>query len=163
MQPSLFLVLLAAALALLHPLHAFAPGHRALAMPRSALALFVAAKPSAGTGRALDMEPLELCQENAELVIEEVRRELGTIFGYDPASQAVGITGAIELVEVDGPTISVSLSGRFWHATDTVMLRVGSFVRNRIPEVIDVVLDMERSDIKDDNRLNTEPGGKKLY
>ena len=112
---------------------------------------------------ALDSEPLELCQENAELVIEEVRRELGTIFGYDPASRAVGISGQIELVEVDGPTISVSLSGRFWHATDTVMLRVSSFVRTRIPEVFDVVLDMQKSDIKDDNRLNTEQGGKKLY
>jgi len=104
---------------------------------------------------ALEGSPMELCEENAELVIEEVRRELGTIFGYDPASQAVGITGKIELVEVDGPTIVVSLNGRFWHATDTVMMRVESFVKQRIPEVIDVVLSMEKSDIQDDNRLNT--------
>ena len=112
--------------------------------------------------RPLDDSPLELCDENALIVIDEVRKELGTIFGYDKASQAVGITGKIELVEIDGPTIYVSLSGRFWHATDTVMLRVSSFIKNRIPEVIDVVLDTKSSSIVDDNRLNTD-GGKKLF
>ena len=112
---------------------------------------------------ALNESPMELCEENAVLVIEEVKAELGTIFGYDQGSKNVGITGAIELVEVDGPTIIVSLSGRFWHATDTVMLRVESFVKQRIPEVISVILDESKSDIKDDNRLNTEPGGRKLY
>ena len=112
---------------------------------------------------ALNESPMELCEENAALVIEEVKAELGTIFGYDQGSKNVGITGAIELVEVDGPTIIVSLSGRFWHATDTVMLRVESFVKQRIPEVISVILDESKSDIKDDNRLNTEPGGRKLY
>jgi len=100
-------------------------------------------------------DPLELCEENAKLVIDEVRHELGTIFGYNSGSQEVGITGTIELVEVDGPTIRVALGGRFWHATDTVMMRVSSYVMNRIPEVIDVTLDMDQSDIQDDNRLNT--------
>jgi len=112
--------------------------------------------------RPLDDTPLELCDENALIVIDEVRKELGTIFGYDKASQNVGITGKIELVEIDGPTIYVALSGRFWHATDTVMLRVSSFIKNRIPEVIDVVLDTKSSSIIDDNRLNTD-GGKKLF
>ena len=112
---------------------------------------------------ALNESPMELCEENAILVIEEVKAELGTIFGYDQGSRNVGITGAIELVEVDGPSIVVSLSGRFWHATDTVMLRVESFIKQRIPEVISVTLDEAASDIKDDNRLNTEPGGRKLY
>lgn len=82
---------------------------------------------------------LELCDENADLVIEEIKNELGTIFGYDMGSRNVGITGQfynfnhlfillrflyiimyigeIELVEVDGPTIVIALKGRFWHAT----------------------------------------------
>ena len=42
------------------------------------------------------------------------------------------------------------------------MMRVESFVRNRIPEVIEVKLDIMKSNIVDDNRLNTD-GGKKLY
>ena len=48
--------------------------------------------------------------------------------------------------------------GRFWHATDTVMLRVSSYIKNIIPEVIDVDLDMSQSNIQDDNRLNTVEG-----
>lgn len=114
-------------------------------------------------GSGLDSgEPLELCEENAILVVDEMRRELGTIFGYDPKSREVGITGEIEFVECDGPGFSVSLSGRFWHATDTVMMRVESYVKNRIPEVMEVTLDMSKSTIQDDNRLNTD-GGKRLF
>ena len=66
-------------------------------------------------------------------------------------------------MEVDGPTLKVALKGRFWHATDTIMLRVESFIKQRLPEVIEVILDTEKSQIIDDNRLNTEKGGKKLY
>jgi hypothetical protein len=36
-----------------------------------------------------------------------------------------------------------------------VMMRVESFVKQRIPEVISVTLDLEKSSIQDDNRLNT--------
>lgn len=112
---------------------------------------------------ALNREPLELCEENVEIVIEEVRQELGTIFGYDPKSREANITGEIEFVEIDGPSISIALKGRFWHATDTVMLRVESFMKQRIPEVISVTLDMSKSAIIDDNRLNTDGGAKRLY
>ena len=38
--------------------------------------------------------PIELCDENAALVIEEIKTELCTIFGYDPKSREVGITGS---------------------------------------------------------------------
>jgi len=114
-------------------------------------------------GLGLNKPPLELCDENANLVIEEIRAELGTIFGYTADSRAVGITGSIELVEVDGPTIRVALAGRFWHATDTVMLRVESYIRTRLPEVIEVELDMEKSKIQDDNRLNTSGGKGRLF
>lgn len=104
---------------------------------------------------SLNKSPLELCEENVSIVMGEIRDELGTIFGYDAKSREVGITGQIELVEIDGPTIVVALSGRFWHATDTVMTRVESFVRQRIPEVTEVVLSQQKSSIVDDNRLNT--------
>ncbi len=60
---------------------------------------------------ALNNVPLELSDESANQVIEEIKSELGTLFGYDDGSKAVGITGEIELIEVDGPTIVVSLKG----------------------------------------------------
>lgn len=110
---------------------------------------------------ALESSPMELCEENAAIVIEEIRTELGTIFGYDAGSRSAGITGEIDLVEVDGPNIVIKLKGRFWHATDTVMMRVESFVKNRIPEVISVTLDTKLSNIIDDNNLNTDGGVKK--
>lgn len=42
------------------------------------------------------------------------------------------------------------------HATDTVMTRVENFFRQRIPEVIEVRLDVTKSTIVDDNRLNSD-------
>ena len=71
--------------------------------------------------------------------------------------------GEIELIDIEGPTITVALKGRFWHATDTVMMRVESFIRNRMPEVVEVVLDTSKSKIIDDNRLNTDNKSKKLF
>ena len=99
--------------------------------------------------------PLELSEANAGLLVEEVQKELGTVFGYDQGSREAGITGEISLVEVDGPVLRVALHGRFWHATDTVMMRVASYCKQRCPELVDVELDLEASDIVDDNRLNT--------
>ena len=55
-------------------------------------------------------------------------------------------------------------SGRFWHATDTIMMRVESFIKRRIPEVTEVILDRKASEIIDDNRLNSEGSKtKKLF
>lgn len=105
--------------------------------------------------KSLNDSPLELCDESVDIVLAELRRELGTIFGYDAKSREVGITGEIDLVEIDGPTLVVKLKGRFWHATDTVMMRVNSYIKQRIPEIIDVTLSMPDSNIVDDNRLNT--------
>lgn len=45
---------------------------------------------------ALTKPPLELCDENMSIVMEEVKEELGTIFGYDRGSRDVGITGRVE-------------------------------------------------------------------
>jgi hypothetical protein len=118
---------------------------------------------ASGEGLGLNKPPMELCDESATQVMDEIRNELGTIFGYTADSRAVGITGEIDLIEVDGPTMVVALRGRFWHATDTVMMRVESYIKNRIPEVIDVILDTKNSQIQDDNRLNTDGGKKRLF
>jgi hypothetical protein len=35
------------------------------------------------------------------------------------------------------------LKGRFWHERKTVLARVGSYLKGRIPEIVDVVIEDE--------------------
>ena len=44
-------------------------------------------------------------------------------------------------MELDGPSIIVRLTGRFWHKRTDVIERVESFVLERIPECISVEID----------------------
>ena len=39
------------------------------------------------------------------------RAELGTLFGYTGENRAVGITGGVDYVEMDGPTVVLRLKG----------------------------------------------------
>lgn len=60
----------------------------------------------------------------------QAKRELGTLFGNNAENTAVGITGDCEFVCLDGPSVVVRLTGRFWHEKTTVRegkgARVGS-------------------------------------
>lgn len=42
-------------------------------------------------------------------------------------------SGVVELAELDGPFVKISLKGRFWHKRSTVVARVGNYLKNRIP------------------------------
>ena len=44
-------------------------------------------------------------------------------------------------MELDGPSVIVRLTGRFWHKRTDVIERVESFVLERIPECISVEID----------------------
>ena len=44
-------------------------------------------------------------------------------------------------MELDGPSVIVRLTGRFWHKRSTVVERVESYVLERIPECISVEID----------------------
>lgn len=53
-----------------------------------------------------------LTEPNVELALESARTELSALFGYTPENRAVGITGQVDLVEINGPTVILRLSGR---------------------------------------------------
>ncbi|KAL3791984.1 hypothetical protein HJC23_011113 [Cyclotella cryptica] len=83
---------------------------------------------------------LELSEETVEGVLAACREEIGTMFGYQAENRGVGITGGVDFVELDGPTVVLHLKGRFWHQRPTVLARVGAYLKGRIPEIVDVVV-----------------------
>mmetsp|Transcript_34212 Transcript_34212/g.41919 ORF Transcript_34212/g.41919 Transcript_34212/m.41919 type:complete len:212 (+) Transcript_34212:178-813(+) len=85
-------------------------------------------------------ETLPLSEENVEGVLAACREEIGTLFGYTAENRGVGITGAVDFVEMDGPIVILTLKGRYWHQRTTVLERVKSYILERIPEVIDVAV-----------------------
>lgn len=50
----------------------------------------------------------------------QAKNELGTLFGNNAENTSVGITGDCEFVCLDGPSVVVRLTGRFWHEKSTV-------------------------------------------
>jgi hypothetical protein len=83
---------------------------------------------------------LALDEETVLGVLSACREEIGTMFGYSAENRGVGITGGVDFVEMDGPVVVLSLKGRFWHQRYTVLDRVASYLQQRIPEIIDVVI-----------------------
>jgi hypothetical protein len=81
---------------------------------------------------------LELDEATVLGVLAACRAELGTLFGYTAENRGVGITGGVDYVDMDGPTVIVKLKGRFWHQRTTVLDRVANYLQQRIPEIIDV-------------------------
>ena len=84
---------------------------------------------------------LYLSAENVERVLAEAKAELGTLFGTSSENRAVGITGDVSLAELEGATVVLRFEGRFWHARPTVLARLANFLQNRIPEIVDVVVE----------------------
>jgi hypothetical protein len=56
---------------------------------------------------------LPLSDENVEGVLQACREEIGTMFGYSAENRGVGITGAVDFVELDGPAVVLKLSGKY--------------------------------------------------
>lgn len=53
----------------------------------------------------------------------------------------IGITGEISLVEIDGPEVILTLSGKFWHTRSYVLGRAAMYLNARIPEITRVSVD----------------------
>ncbi|KAK9742605.1 hypothetical protein RND81_03G185200 [Saponaria officinalis] len=91
------------------------------------------------------MQPLDLTEENVETVLKDARAELAQLF-----DGSVGITGQAELAEVDGPFVKIRLKGKFWHKRSTVLARLENYLKQRIPEILEV-------DIEDEKQLDDSP------
>lgn len=53
---------------------------------------------------------------------------------------SVGITGAISLVDLQGPAVILSLQGQFWHRRETVLGRAAVWLHARMPEISTVAV-----------------------
>ena len=70
---------------------------------------------------------LECTEANVEAVLERFSQAAVSMFGCHEEASAIGITGEIHLVSIDGPFISVALNGRFWHRRETVLRNAATF------------------------------------
>ena len=84
---------------------------------------------------------LELSEDTVLGVLAACRNELGTLFGYSAENRGVGITGGVDYVDLDGPSVIVRLKGRFWHTRQSVLDRVANYLQQRIPEIVDVQIE----------------------
>lgn len=91
------------------------------------------------------LSQLDLTEDNIKQVLVDARTELAQLF-----DTSVNITGKAELAELDGPYVKISLSGRFWHKRSTVLARLGNYLKQRIPEILEV-------DIEDEKQLDDSP------
>ncbi|GMH72129.1 hypothetical protein TrRE_jg2782 [Triparma retinervis] len=79
-------------------------------------------------------------EESIQGILSACRIDIPTLFGYTDDNLAVGITGSVDLVELDGPVVVLTLGGRFWHQRPTVLMRVKAYLQERCPEIVDVVV-----------------------
>lgn len=84
------------------------------------------------------------------------------MFGCHDRASDIGISGELEFVEISGPEVILSLSGRFWHRRETVLGRAAMWLHACIPEITDVnVQDME--ELKDFEDVKDEVSGETIY
>ena len=98
----------------------------------------------AANGRERGIVPNVSARGSVSLVSHcslDARARRQQLFGYKAENQQVGITGEVDFVALDGPTVVLRLSGRFWHEKSTVLARVGNFLTNEIPEICDVQIE----------------------
>jgi hypothetical protein len=92
------------------------------------------------------VDTMFLDEENVEMCLDEfIDSDFGQqMFGCHERPASIGITGAIEFVDLCGPEVTLSLDGKFWHRRETVLGRAAMWLNARMPEITDVmVADLE--------------------
>lgn len=110
------------------------------------------------------VDTMHLDEENVLSCLDEfVESDYGTtMFGCHARAASIGITGAIDFVEISGPEVTLSLGGKFWHKRSTVLGRAAMWLNARIPEITDVVV-ADFEDLKDFEEIIDEDSGEVLF
>ncbi|KAL6655367.1 hypothetical protein ACP70R_006193 [Stipagrostis hirtigluma subsp. patula] len=102
-------------------------------------------RPGRARAAAAITASLDLTEDNVRQALVEAKSELAQLF-----DTSVGITGQVDLAELDGPFVKLRLKGKFWHTRATVVARIGNYLKNRIPEILEV-------EIEDEKQLDDSP------
>ena len=86
----------------------------------------------------MKLEPMECSPANVEIALDEFREAAKEMIGINQRAASIGITGDVSVADVDGPFVTLQLSGRFWHRRETVMRNAATWLQQRIPELADV-------------------------
>ena len=83
---------------------------------------------------------LECSEENVLSSLERFKDQATSMFGRHEQAAQIGITGDVALLELDGPIVILTLSGRFWHKRETVLRNAAAFLTAEIPEIAEVTV-----------------------
>ncbi|KAF8108805.1 hypothetical protein N665_0104s0120 [Sinapis alba] len=91
------------------------------------------------SGGGVSLPPLDLMEDNIRLVLSEASVELAQLFDL-----SVEITGKVELMELEGLFVKISLRGKFWLTRAMILARIGNYLKQRIPEILEVKIEDEK-------------------
>ncbi|KAK4776303.1 hypothetical protein SAY86_004991 [Trapa natans] len=113
-------------------------------VPRLATTPSLGSRVMAASPAGVPVPPLDLTEENIKEVLVDARIEESTV------KVKFLFKGVAELAEMDGPFVKIKLRGRFWHERSVVLARVGNYLKQRIPEILEV-------DVEDEKMLDDSP------
>jgi len=109
-------------------------------------------------------ETMELSEDNVQECLQLlIDSDYGQqMFGIHDMPASVGITGSIELVEVQGPEVVLGMSGQFWHRRETVLGRAAVWLNACMPEIAEVNVE-DQEELKDFEDVYDEITASLLY
>ncbi|GKY97786.1 hypothetical protein MPSEU_000736800 [Mayamaea pseudoterrestris] len=107
---------------------------------------------------------LPLDEENVQhclaLLIDS---DFGTqMFGCHKRANDIGITGNMAFVELSGPEVVLSLSGKFWHRRETVLGRAAMWLHACMREIVQVNV-ADEEELKDFDQVTDEITGEVIF